>query len=473
MVLKVLSEDDVETVDLAAIRILERTGIAVYEKQSMDMLEEHGASVDGGRSRARLPEKLVREATADAPRKFVLAAREHSKSITLGDGETHFTNSATGIKVLDHTTGGIRDSVLADIPIFAKVADALDRIGFYGPTVVAHDVKGNLHFLEELVAGLRNTTKHVAHESHGIEMTRLFVEIGRAVAGGEEELLKKPVISAGGCPVSPLQFDRANTEAMLECARAGVPYDVMSMAMGGGTAPMTLAGLLAIIHAEVLAGIVLCQLARPGSPVIYGSVASVMDMRTGILALGAPERALVNAAVVQMAHHTKVPSLVGGVSTDAKLPGDQAMLEKVLTGLPPVLAGSDVVFGPGVLSSATTYSVEQLVADDEVAGALLRIRRGMEVDSETLALELIDRTGPGGGFMGSRHTLDHMRRDLWMPELSDRNVYDNWVRLGSKDMRERAREKVSRILADRHVKPLEKEQEAEIERILSRAKRFA
>lgn len=473
MVLRVLSEEDVEAVDLAAVRILERTGVAVYERQSLDMLEEHGASVDRARSRAKVPEKLIREATAKAPRKFVLAAREPSRSITLGNGETHFTNSATGIKVLDHRTGETRDSVLADIPVFAKVADALDRIGFYGPTVVAHDVRGNLHFLEELAAALRNTTKHVSHESHGIEMTRLFVEIGRVVAGGDEEFLKNPVISAGGCPVSPLQFDRANTEAMLECARAGVPYDVMSMAMGGGTAPMTLAGLLAMVHAEVLAGIALCELARPGSPVIYGSVASVMDMRTGILSLGAPERAVVNAAVVQMAHHTGVPSLVGGISTDAKTPGDQAMFEKVLTGLPPVLAGSDAVFGPAVLSSATTYSVEQLVADDEVAGALLRVKRGMVVDPETLALELIDRTGPGGGFMGSRHTLEHMRKDIWMPELSDRNVFDNWVRLGSKDMRERAREKAMRILAEHEVEPLEKEQEAEIGKILSGAERSA
>lgn len=473
MAFKVLSEDDVDAVDRAAIRILERTGVAIYERQSLDTLEQHGASIDRSRSRAKIPESLVRKATADAPRRFILAARERSKSITLGDGETRFTNSATGIKVLDHVTREVRGSVLADIHLFARVADALDRIAFYGPTVVAHDVKGGAHFLEELVAGLRNTTKHVAHECHGTEMTRLFVEIGKAVAGGDEELMKRPVISAGGCPVSPLQLDRANTEAMLECARAGVPYDVMSMAMGGGTAPMSLAGLLAIVHAEVLAGIVLCQLTRPGAPVIYGSVASVMDMRTGILALGAPERAVINAAVVQMAHHTRVPSLVGGVSTDAKVPGDQAMLEKVLTGLPPVLAGTDVMFGPAVLSSATTYSVEQLVADDEVAGALLRVKRGMEVNEETLALDLIDRTGPGGGFMGSRHTLDHMRKDLWMPELLDRNVHENWVRLGSKDMRERAREKVSTILASHSVKPLEKEQEAEIRRILTNAERLA
>ncbi len=273
--------------------------------------------------------------------------------------------------------------------------------------------------------------------------------------------------------MSPLQFDRANTEAMLECARAGVPYDVMSMAMGGGTSPMTLAGTLTVIHAEVLAGATMCELSRPGTPVIYGSVASIMDMRTGVLALGAPERALLNAAVVQMAHHTGMPSLVGGVSTDAKMPGDQAMLEKALTGLPIVFAGSDVVFGPAMLSSATTYSPEQLVLDNEVAGAMLRMKRGVDVNAETIALDLIERTGPGGGFMGSRHTMDHMRTDLWMSDLIDRNVYERWARLGSKSMWDRAKEKVAKVLEDHTVTPLETEQEKEIQRILSRAARLA
>jgi trimethylamine--corrinoid protein Co-methyltransferase len=470
---QILSRDDITKIDRAAFTILQRPGIAVFERQSLDLLEKNGASVDRNSSRVKIPERLVRETLGRAPHRFKLAAREPSKSIVLGDGNTYFTNSATGIRVLDHRTGRIRESVLSDIPTFAKVADALPNMAFYGPTVVAHDVKGRLHFLKELVAGIQNTSKHVAHECQGIELSRLFAKIGQVIAGGEEELAKNPVISAGGCPVSPLQYDKANTEAMLECARAGIPYDVMSMAMGGGTSPITLAGELAMIHAEVLAGIVICQLARPGCPVIYGSVASVMDMRTGILALGAPERAILNAAVVQMAHHSGVPSLVGGISTDGKLPGDQAMLEKALTGLPAVLAGSDVVFGPAVLSSATTYSVEQLVVDDEAAGAMLRIKKGMTVDSETLALELIDKVGPGGGFMGTRHTLEHLRKDVWLPELADRNIFDNWARLGSKDMGARANDKVERILSKHQVKPIEKEQEREIGNILKEAEKHA
>jgi len=470
---EVLTEDDIERVDLATMTILNKTGVAMYERQSQEMLESEGASLDRARSVVKIPERIIRDAVEKVPGRFKLAARDSSRSIELGVGRTYYTNSATGIRVLDHTTGNIRESKLSDIPTFARVADALKNINFYGPTVVAHDVKGELHFLKEMVAAVENTSKHVAHESHGTEFTKKFLRIAQIVAGGEEDFRKNPVISAGGCPVSPLQFDRANTEAMLECARGGMPYDVLSMAMGGGTSPITLAGELAIINAEVLAGIALCELVNPGCPVIYGSVASVMDMRTGILALGAPERGILNAAVVQMAKHYRVPSLVGGISTDGKLPGDQTMLEKTMTGLPSVLAGADVVFGPAVLSSAKTYSVEQLVIDDEVAGALTRIAQGMVVDDESLAIDLISKVGPGGAFLGTKHTLDHLRKDIWMPELADRNIANNWMKLGAKDMRARAKEKAERILTEHRVEPLEKEQKKEIDQVLKAASKLA
>ena len=462
MMLEVLSEDDIVLVDNASIRILQSTGVAIFERRSRDLLRQAGASVDESTARVRIPERLVRESIEHAPSRFKLAARDDRRSIMLGAGRTHFTNSATGIRVLDQISGESRRSVLADVCSFARVADALENIHLFGPTVVAHDVEGGLHFLAEAVAGLNNTTKHVTHESHGTELTRSFIRIAQIVAGGEDEFRKNPVMSAGGCPVSPLQFDVANTEAMLEFAGAGMPYDVLSMAMGGGTSPITLAGQLAVINAEVLTGLTICELVTPGCPVIYGSVASTMDMRTGILALGAPERAILNAAVVQVARHYHIPSLVGGISTDGKLPGDQAMFEKVMTGLPLVLSGADMIFGPAMLSSATTYSLEQLVIDDEIASALTRVRKGMSVDDESLALDLIDKVGPGGGYIGTRHTLDHLKSDVWLPTLVDRNTADNWERLGEKDMRTEARGRVHEILSGPQAPPLEIEQRKEM-----------
>jgi len=473
MRLEVLSKDDIERIDEATVSVLERTGVAVYERQSLDVLEESGARVDRASSRARLPERRVREALERAPTRVRLAGRHGGRTVDLGSGKTYFTNSLQGIKVLQLGTDETRDSLLSDIPVFAKLVDALPNIDFYGVTVVAHDVPGEFHYLRELAAAVENTTKHVEHGCHGTAMAKAYVGIAQVVSGGEEELRKNPAVSSFGCPVSPLQFDRANTEAMVECARAGMPYDVLSMAMAGASSPMTLAGTLTMINAEVLAGTTICEVLNPGTPVIYGSVASIMDMRTGVMALGAPERPVLNSAVAQMAHSYGLPSLVGGMSTDGKLPGQQVLMEKAITGLGPALAGSDVVFGAGLLDSATTYSPEQLVIDNELAGAIARVRDGMSASAEDIAQELIEKTGPGGSFLGSRHTMEHMRKSVWMPELCDRNIHDNWVRLGAKDMREKARERAKEIL-DRHtVRPLEKEQRQDIEKILADASKHA
>jgi trimethylamine--corrinoid protein Co-methyltransferase len=349
MRLEVLSKDDIERVDEATMGVLERTGVAVYERQSLDVLEENGAPVDRASSRARLPERMVREALERAPSRVKLAGRHGGRNVELGSGRTYFTNSLQGIKVLQLGSGEVRDSLLSDIPVFAKLVDALPNIDFYGVTVVAHDVPGEFHYLKELAAAVENTTKHIEHGCHGTAMAKAYVRIAQVVSGGEEELRKNPAVSSFGCPVSPLQCDRANTEAMVECAKAGMPYDVLSMAMAGASSPMTLAGTLTMINAEVLAGMTICELLNPGTPVIYGSVASIMDMRTGVMALGAPERPVLNGAVVQMAHSYGLPSLVGGMSTDGKLPGPQVLMEKAITGLPPALAGSDVVLGPAGL----------------------------------------------------------------------------------------------------------------------------
>jgi trimethylamine--corrinoid protein Co-methyltransferase len=216
---------------------------------------------------------------------------------------------------------------------------------------------------------------------------------------------------------------------------------------------MPLAGTLALLNAEVLASAVTCQLFNPGTPVIYGSASSIMDMRTGVMALGAPERAIINTSAVELAHHYRMPSWSSGLTTDAKMPGDQAMMEKVMTCLPLLLANSDIIIGPAMLSSAMMYSPEQLVIDNEAVGALRRIKKGMVVNSKTIALESVRQAGPGGAYLGMRQTLEHFRSDVWTPALADRNVLDNWQRGGERDLRDAAKDAVRKIL-DTHTPEL-------------------
>jgi trimethylamine--corrinoid protein Co-methyltransferase len=466
MRLSMLTEEEIEMIDRASINILEGTGVAVYEKESLDVLEDGGASVDRSTSRVKIPEKLVRESVESLPKKVTLAGRDEARSVALGSGESHFMNSLQGIRVLDIDTGKTRPSMLQDVAMFARLVDYLDKIDIFGVTVVAHDVPGELHYVKELATAVENTGKHIIHGCHGTRMTKGFVRIAEVASGGSEALAKRPAVSSFGCPVSPLQFDRANTESMVECAKAGMPYTVLSMAMAGASSPMSLAGTLSLINAEVLAGATVCQLLNPGTPVIYGSVSSIMDMRTGVMALGAPERPVINTGVVEVAHSYQMPVWVGGMSTDGKNPGEQTMMEKVMTGVPPLLAGTDILFGAALLSSAVVYSPEQLIIDNEVAGALDRVRKGMKVDSDAIALDAVSRAGPGGGFLGMRQTLDSFKNDVWIPRLIDRNVYDNWERIGRPDMRSVAREMAKKIIEEHSAKPLEEGQKREIDMIL-------
>ena len=297
-------------------------------------------------------------------------------------------------------------------------------------------------------------------------MTRGFIRIAETVSGGSDALAKRPAVSFYGCPVSPLQLDRPNTEAMVECAKAGMPFTALSAAMAGASSPMPLAGTLALLNAEILASTVICQLFNPGTPVIYGSASSIMDMRTGVMALGAPERAIINTGTVELAHHYGMPSWSSGLTTDAKMPGDQAMMEKVITCLPLLLASSDIIIGPAMLSSAMMYSPEQLVLDNEAVGALRRVKKGMAVNSKTIALESIRLAGPGGAYLGMRQTLEFFRSDVWMPALTDRNVFENWQKDGERDLRDAAKEVVRNILDIHKPQELDAERRREIDSVM-------
>ena len=461
-----LTEEDIETIDDASIHILENTGVAVYERQSLDILEENGAHIDRSTSIVRVPERLVRECMDGLPGSITLAGRDDSKSLTLGSGEPMFLSSLQGVEVLDHETGEIRPSVLSDVAMFARIVDYLENVDIYGVTVVAHDVPGEIHYLKELATAVENTGKHVIHSCRGRGMTKGFIRIAETVSGGSDALAKRPAVSFYGCPVSPLQLDRPSTEAMVECAKAGMPFTALSAAMAGESSPMPLAGTLALLNAEILASAVTCQLFNPGTPVIYGSASSIMDMRTGVMALGAPERAIINTSTVELAHHYGMPSWSSGLTTDAKMPGDQAMMEKVMTCLPLLLAGSDIIIGPAMLSSAMMYSPEQLVVDNETVGALRRIKKGMAVDSKTIALESIRQAGPGGAFLGMRQTLEFFRSDVWIPALTDRNVFENWKKGGERDLRDSAKEMVRSILSNHTPQELDAERRREIDGVM-------
>jgi trimethylamine--corrinoid protein Co-methyltransferase len=295
--------------------------------------------------------------------------------------------------------------------------------------------------------------------------------MGVAVAGGKAAFRQRPMIIVNMLAVSPLQWSKVNTEAIIDLARAGCPLIIGSEPQGGTTGPAPLAGQVMLNVAETLAGITLAQLAAPQTQIMWGNVGSLSDMRSGLFASGAVELGIINAAMNQMAKYYRLPTYSTGGMSDSKLPDAQAGVEKSLQALIVALAGGNYIHdAAGLLECCLLASHEQYVIDNEMLGMICRILDGIRVTPDTLSFEQIKEIGPRGNFMGLRHTLDHVRGgEHYLPRLFDRSTRDTWLDRGSKDIREAAREKAKEILATHEVPPLVPEIQEELSAIIKQA----
>jgi trimethylamine--corrinoid protein Co-methyltransferase len=313
---------------------------------------------------------------------------------------------------------------------------------------------------------VRNSSKPVKATSRERVMAEDCLRMVAAVAGGEEELRRRPYTFTTDNPVAPLHHDRDQMEGALEFARWGLPIDVTSEPQAGATAPVTLAGLLAQQTADVTSGITILQLANPGNPVWYGTCGSIMDMRVGRIAIGAVEMGLINVASAQIAHFYDLPCRGTASATDSKLLDFQAGYEKSIVLSMAALGGVNKIFYPGTMEGALTVSKEGLVLDHEMIESVYRTLEGVRVEDATLAIGIVDAVGPGGHFLKQRHTLQFVQQEAFLPRLADRQTREKWVDGGGKTMVQRAGEEVCRILAEHEVEPLPAAVEAELERIV-------
>lgn len=478
--LMAIPKEELDSIHFATLEVLKEVGVKFPDETALKVLENVGAEINYNSMIARIPEQAIKEALKHAPRKVTLCARDPKRDIHLENGHVHFMPSGIGVYIYDLETGVRRIATKEDTVKVSKIVDALPNIHVLQVMVSPGDVPDKVADHYKFMAGFNNTTKHISNCIGPItsdDGARDIVKMASCVAGGRDELTKRPLISVHQCPTSPLQYDVHGLRAIMEYTRNSIPVTIFSMAMGGGTAPITLAGELVIINAEFLAGLTLLQALNPHCPVIYGSVASVMDMKTGILPLGAPERPILQVGVVNLARYYGVPNGMTSVGhTDAKMPGTQAGFEKVLTALPLVLAGANLIFGAGAIDSANTYSYEQLIIDDEIWGALLKVAQGFEVNEETLAVDSIKRVGVGKHFLSERHTLKHVE-ECWYPHLYSRikksEDFWNLEMLGKRDLARVAREKAKEILANHQPEPLEKDIQQRIQMIVANAEKHA
>ena len=311
--LTMFSNDELQEIHYSTLEVLEHTGIKVFCNEALELFDAAGADVEKDTNTVRFPNFLVEDAIRSAPRKILLAGRDPKHDMILEGRRVGFTNFGAGVMIEDPYTREFRETTKKDVSNTALVCDAMDSVDIYSSAVVARDMPEKSVDLHEAEAFLSNTTKHCQHiDLTGGAGARSFLEMGAAIVGGADELRRRPVISALVCPVSPLQLHTNTCEIIIEFARAGVPVNVLSMAMSGASSPITLAGTLVTHNAEVLAGIVLAQAARKGAPIIYGSSTTTFDLTHVTAPVGAPELGMISAGVAELSNFYNLPSYVAG-----------------------------------------------------------------------------------------------------------------------------------------------------------------
>ena len=468
--LAILSDDQIGKIHESTLMTLRGTGVKFWEPRSLEILDEAGASVDKATGVVRFPESLVEEAIRKAPQRITLAGRESASDFVAGDGETHFGTLGTAPLVLDIDTGERRYARESDLVNFGTIADALENIDYFHTSVTPTDMPTSVVDLCRWATAFRSCGKHaMGAAAYNTSNLPYLIRMVEAVSGGERRMRERPPLTATECPVSPLQHDRRPLEGMMEFARNKLPVIVYSEPKAGATSPASLAGTLVVSNCEVLSALILMQAINPGTPVIYGSVATLLDMRYGGIAFGSPETAIMAACTTQMARHYGLPNMTPGGRTDSKMADEQAGYEKMRAALVAALAGASLGNMAGLLESNLVASYEQLLIDNEIIGTINRVAKGLDFDDDALALDLIANIGPGGTYISCRHTMERFRMEHLLPQLSDRRYYATWSRQGSKTIVESARDKARELLEMNQVEPLDDDVDKELSRIIKEA----
>lgn len=448
-----LTSEQEEQVHSESIRILEHVGVKVTSPQVLRMFKDHGATVDESAQVVKIPERFVMECLAKAPKEFTMAARDKAHDLPLpATGRVYGCNDGQPTDVWDLNTQRRRKSTVHDLIELTLVCDAMPEVDLYWPEVVATDLPPDVSNNHEFVASIFHTGKHVQHGAGSVEDARFQIEAAAIIAGGEAELRKRPIISITHTPITPLRFEEGDIDAVVEFAKAGLPVVHLSMAISGSVSPVTLAGTITLVNAEVLAGNCVSQMASPGAPILYSSESGPMDMRTGVFLSGSTEGALINASGCQMALRYRLPSQVGGVAASGCCPGYEIGYQKAISGLLPALAGADQIVGIGGFERSGCESVEQIVIDCELWRNIMRAWRGISVNDATMAFEVIARVGPGGYFMKDPHTLKHFRSENLLPKIA---MQPRAPESREEPIATLARKEVRRILSEHKPPPMD------------------
>jgi trimethylamine--corrinoid protein Co-methyltransferase len=444
---KPLNPEDISKINETALRIIEEIGCEVNSDRALAALEKAGARVDSKKRRARLSRDKVLELIGKAPPEVTLCGRDEKNDARLGGSRVYTGTGGTALNIYEPDTGESRPATLDDLKNIARLVDRLDNIHLFLLPTYPNELPYEEVDVNRFFAGLDNTTKHIMGGVYTPEGTQQVIRMAEIAAGSPQALRERPIISIITCFISPFIIDAKYGDMVVAVAESGIPVVCPSEPLCGATSPVTLAANLVVQTVDSLLGVILTQAVNPGTPVIFGSVATNTDLRDYKYIAGSVEMGLLNAAGAQMARFYKLPYYATGGMTDSKTLDAQSGYESAITNLLCALSGSNFIHdSAGLMEFAMTACYEKYVIDNEILGMVMRAVEGIRVDDETLAYGLIKEMGPGGNFVTARHTRQFMRKEHYQPTLSDRSFREKWEAAGSKTTWEKAAEKVKTIL---------------------------
>ncbi len=465
---RVLSKDQIEEIIGATLEILEGVGVMVSDEEALGLLEKGGARLEG-EGLARIPSAMVQRALGTAPHRIVLAGRDGQRTLVLEKNRIYFGTGSDCPYVIDPYSDERRPCLFDDVQNAAKVADALGNIDFFMSLGLVSDVPRLTYDRHQFLAMAMGTKKPLVITCVDRNGLSDQYEMACRIVGGEKSFQDNPYFAVYAEPSSPLTHSKEAVEKLIFAAERGIPVVYTPCPSGGATAPVSMAGILAQGLAETLSGLVISQLKSQGAPFIMGGVHTIMDMRTSIFSYGAPELSLLSACMTDISKELELPVFSTAGCGDAKVLDEQAASEASVSLLAAGLSGANLIHDVGYLESGLLGSLDMLALSDEIISMVKRILRGVRVEEETLALDVIANVGPGGHFVGEEHTRRHLRGEHWLPKLMDRTNRETWERDGAKTMSRRVREKVIDILEGYEPDPLDEKLLGELKTIVALA----
>jgi trimethylamine--corrinoid protein Co-methyltransferase len=470
--LNILSDELAQQIIAEGFELLVDPGVRVHNEEALRLLADAGAEVDRGTRIARIPQSIVERAFETAPSEFFLYDLDGNPVVQYGGDHVQFDPGSAAITILDSETQEQRVPLTADFVKFVKLVEAIPQLDAQSTAMICADVPEDVGDLYRLYLALNYMRKPIITGAFRKDTWWTMKEMLVATVGSEEALAAKPIAVFDVCPSPPLLWSDLTCQNMIDCARHGIPSELVSMPLAGATAPVTLAAAVVQHTAECMSGVTICQLAKEGAPIVWGGSPAAFDMREGTTPMGAVGTWMIDCAYTQVGKVLRMPTHAYLGMSDAKVVDAQCGLESAGGAILAALAGVNMVSGAGMMDFESCQSYEKLVIDAEIIGMAKRLIGGVQAREEPIALTLMRKLGHRADYLAEPHTLKWFSKELYVPsEVIDRGSLDGWKRKGAKTAFERASDRVNQLLAGYEPRPMSRELRSELRNIASGAAR--